>query len=138
MEALLELKTTIERPEIIIDDTIDDRIMFTEKLQTVKDKLEKHPIPAWIFLSRYSTIQQEEGICVRGVLQRADTASNTLVVAVIVNEYAQSNYHIRTIPETLTQIVKNYWNETINVQIRPQINKDNQFEYELMTVKVVD
>jgi hypothetical protein len=42
---------------------------------------------------------------------------------------------IRTTPETLDKIVKTYWNQPISVQIRPQINAENQFEYELMEVK---
>lgn len=136
MAEVLEIKRTVKQPEIVIDDTIDDRIMFTEKLEEANETLKKHPIPAWIFLSRYSATQQEKGISISGVLKSADVESSTLVVTVIVNEYAQSNYHIRTTPEMLNKIVKTYWNEAINLQIRPQINKDNQFEYELMGIEV--
>lgn len=137
MKDILDVKTVVKRPEVIIDDTIDDRIMFTEKLKRANETLEKHPIPAWVFLSRYSKTQQEEGISISGVLKRADVESSTLVVTVIINEYAQSNYHIRTTPEILNKIVKTYWNESINVQIRPRINENDQFEYELMTIEVV-
>jgi hypothetical protein len=109
----------------------------SEKLRKANETLEKYPIPAWIFLSRYSKAQQQEGISISGVLKSADVESSTLVVTVIINEYAQSNYHIRTTPELLNKVVKTYWNEAINVRIRPQINKDNEFEYELVAIEVV-
>ncbi len=107
----------------------------SKKLRDAIETLEKHPIPAWIFLSRYSTTQQKDGISIHGVIKSADTESSTVVVSVIMNEYAQSNYHIHTTLENLNKIVKNYWNELISVQIRPQINKNNQFEYELMAIE---
>ncbi len=135
MEDVLDVKKVVQRPEIIIDDSIDDRILFIEKLQTVRDRLEKHPIPAWIFLSNYSKTQQQDGFCITGVLKYADRDKNTLLLLVIGDEDAQSNYHIRTTPETLNNIIKNYLNKEINVQIRPQINEANQFEYELMAIK---
>jgi hypothetical protein len=134
MAALLELRT-VKRPEIIIDDTIDDSIISPKKLKESREWFDAHPIPAWVFLHKYSKIQQEEGICINGILARGNVEANTFSVAVTVNKYAQSNYHIRTTPETLNRIVKTHWNEPISVQIRPQINAENQFEYELIEVK---
>jgi hypothetical protein len=59
-----------------------------------------------------------------------------LIVLVTVNSYAQSNYHIHTTSDNLDKLVKAYWDKAINVRIRPQINVDNLFEYELIEVKV--
>ena len=134
MAALLELRT-VKRPEIIIDDTIDDSIISPEKLKEAREWFDKHPIPAWIFLHKYSEMQREEGICINGIVKSIDVNANTFSVTVLVNDYAESNYRIRTTPETLNKIVKTYWTEPISVQIRPQINAENQFEYELMEVK---
>jgi hypothetical protein len=106
----------------------------SSKLKEANEFLDKHPIPAWIFMSRYSLKQQEEGICIEGILQFADAQANTVTVVVTVNEYAKTNYPIHTTINTLNQLVKTYLGKTINVRIRPQISTDNQFQYELMAI----
>jgi hypothetical protein len=133
MAVLLELRT-VKRPDIIIDDTIDDSIMSPEKLKEAKEWFDKHPVPAWIFLHKYSEIQQKEGICVDGTFKSTDMEAGTFLLNVTLNDNAESNYKIRTTPEILNKIVKNYLNKPISVQIRPQINADNKFEYELIEV----
>ena len=138
MEDVLELKE-MQRAEVSVNPKLEKyekRAGLSKKAREASEFLEKHPIPAWILLRRYSTTQQQKGICIRGILKNADVATSTLVVTVTVNDYTPSNYHIRTAPETLNNIVKAYWGEPINVLIRPQINANNQFEYELIEVKV--
>jgi hypothetical protein len=132
---VLEFKK-VKQPEIIIDDTIDETIIFPEKLQAAQERFAKYPVPAWIFLHKYSKKQQEEGICVCGILEQVDVEANTLLVTVTKNDAAPSEYAIRTTPEALANIVKIYLDETISLRIRPQINADNQFEYELMAIIV--
>jgi hypothetical protein len=106
----------------------------SSKLTEANEFLDKHPIPAWIFMSRYSQIQQEEGICIEGILKFADAEASTVTVVVTVNEYAKTNYPIHTTTNTANQLIKTYLGKTINVRIRPQINSDNQFQYELMAI----
>jgi hypothetical protein len=133
MAALLELRT-VKRPDIIIDDTLDDSIMSPEKLKEAKEWFDKHPVPAWVFLHKYSKTQQIEGICVDGVFKSVDVNTSTFGIVVPVNDYAESNYRIKTTPKILVKLVEAYLNKPISVQIRPQINAENQFEYELMKV----
>ena len=134
MAEVLEFRT-VKRPEIIIDDTIDDsKIMFPEKLSEANEMLEKYPPPANFLLNRYNKKEQQDGIEVRGLLSSANADKSTFMVLKMKGVY-EINYHIRTTPEALNKIVKTYWNELISVQIRPQINAENQFEYELMEVK---
>ena len=138
MEDVLELKE-MQRAEVSVNPKLEKyekRVGLSKKAKEASEFLEKHPIPAWILLRRYSTTQQEKGICIRGILKNADVETSILVVTVAVNDYASTNYNIRTVPETWNNIVKAYWGESINVLIRPQINADNQLEYELIEVEI--
>ncbi len=129
MQEILEIKE-VKRPKLIINNDIDDsKIMFPEKLKRANAMLDKYPLPP-----SYSPAEQESGIEVKGILRRADSDTNTFFVVKMEGFY-EIYFNIFTEPQTLNTIVKNYWGETINVQIRPQINKDNQFEYELIAVK---
>lgn len=138
MEDVLELEKP-QRAIVVANTGSKHKVMGkveARKLKEANEFLEKHPIPAWIFMSRYSQIQQEEGICISGVLKYADAEASILIVIVTVNNDAQSNYHIRTTFDILDRLIKTYWGKTINVRIRPQINADNLFEYELIEVKI--
>lgn len=138
MEEVIELKE-VKQPKLIINnDTIDDsKVMFPEKLKRANEMLEKYPPPAEWCMQSYSKMEQENGVEVSGVLKRADADVSIFLLKEKSGLY-EIHYPIRTTPEILNNIVKTYWNETINVQIRPQINKDNQFEYELMAVNVME
>jgi hypothetical protein len=137
MEDVIELKE-VKTPKLIINNDIDDsKVMFPKKLQRANEILEKYPPPAEWCMKSYSKMEQESGVEVRGVLKRADADASTFLVIEMSGLY-EIHYHIRAAPDTLDKIVKAYWGKTINVQIRPQINKDNQFEYELMAVKAVE
>jgi hypothetical protein len=133
MEEILELEK-VKRPKLIIDDTIDGgRVMFPKKLKEANEMLEKYPPPADFLLERYNKTEQQDGISVQGRLINANADKGTFMVLKMNGVY-EINYKIRTTPEILNKIVKNYLNKPISVQIRPQITEKNQFEYELMKV----
>lgn len=134
MAEVLELRK-VERPKIIIDDTIDERkIMFPEKLKEAEEMLEKYPPPASFLLSRYNKKELQDGITIQGLLNGYNTDNNSFRVLKRKGVY-ETKYQIHTTPDTLIQIIKVYWNKPISVQILPQINIENQFEYKLMEVK---
>ena len=108
----------------------EDVVLFPKKVEEAKETLTKNPIPAHIYLARYSKQKQEQGFEISGLLKRADADSNTFMV--VANNRSQTHYTIRTVPETLNRLVKAFWEEPITVHIKPQINADNLFEYELI------
>jgi hypothetical protein len=135
MEDILELKEK-KRAMAVLNPHVEKYEHITElskKAKEARETLERCPPPAKLLLKRYSKTEQEEGISISGVLKRANEDTYTFMVVKMEGVY-DIHYHIRTTPDTLNQLVKNYWGETINVRIRPQINSDNQFEYELMAV----
>lgn len=67
MEDVLELKT-VKRPKLIIDETIDERAVFPEKLKEANEMLEKYPIAAWFSSHPYSETEEEEGKSVSVIL----------------------------------------------------------------------
>jgi hypothetical protein len=69
------------------------------------------------------------------MLKRADGDKSTFLVIEMDGPY-EVHYDIRTQPEALNNLVRAFWDEPIKVHIRPQINADNLFEYELIEVKV--
>lgn len=134
LEAIVELEA-IKRPKLIINNDIDDsKVMFPKKLKQANEVLEKSPLPAEMLLKRYSKLQQEEGIKVSGILKRANALANTFLVIEMRGSY-EVHFNIHTSSEILNQLVKKHWGETINVHVRPQINKENQFEYEFIEIK---
>lgn len=138
MEEVIE-KKIYNRPAIIVNPELNkyaDVVMFPKKLEEAKEMLAKYPIPAEIYLKRYSKIQQEQGIEISGILNYADARTNIFWVIDTKNKYHETNYKIRTQSEVLNKLVKSFWNEPIKVHIRPQINDKNVFEYELIEVKV--
>jgi hypothetical protein len=95
MENVLERIDT--RPATVVVNSglerYEKRPVLSKKSREAHDFLDAHPIPAWIFLHKYSKTQQEEGICINGILARGNVEANTFSVAVTVNKYAQSNPH---------------------------------------------
>ena len=130
---MLELRT-VRQPEIIIDDTIDDTILFPEKLAEARAKFAKYGLPKGL---RRETApkSQQSAFWLSGILQRADAADNTFLL-ISLDKEAPTNYIINTIPEILHQLVKTSWCATIEVYIQPQINDKQQCAYELIEVKI--
>lgn len=134
LEAIVEFEA-IKRPKLIINNNIDDsKVMFPEKLKQANEALEKSPLPAEMLLKRYSKLQQEEGFIVSGIVKRANALVNTFLV-IEMRGSNEVHFNVHTAPEILNQLVKKHWGETINVHVRPQINKENRFEYEFIGLK---
>ncbi|MDZ7876487.1 MAG: hypothetical protein U5L45_02395 [Saprospiraceae bacterium] len=133
MAEILELRT-VKEPKIIIDDTIDDTILFPEKLAEAKAKFAKFGLPKGLE-KKTPTKSKESAFWLSGILQRADGANNTFLL-ISLDKDTPTNYTINTVPEMLHQLVKTSWCATIQVYIQPQINDKKQFEYELIEVKV--
>ncbi len=71
MEDVLELKM-VKQPKLIIDNTIDERIMFPEKLEEANQMLEKYPTSTWLLLHPHVQTEQEENICTKDILKYTD------------------------------------------------------------------
>jgi hypothetical protein len=133
MAEVLELRT-VKHPEIIIDDTIDDTILFPEKLAEARAKFAKYGLPKGLE-KKIHPKNNETAFWLSGILQRADAAENTFLL-ISLDKDTPANYTINTVPEMLHQLVKTSWCATIQVYIQPQINDKQQFEYNLIEVKV--
>jgi hypothetical protein len=124
-------------PKITINNAIDDgKEICPEKLEEIRVHFEKHPLPAWFSMSRYSKIQQEHGFEVTGTLKRADTDTNTFFIIELEHDINEMHYTISAKSEILNNLVKAFWDAPIKVHIRPQITADNLFLFELMEVKI--
>ena len=133
MTEIIELKT-VELPDFIIDDTIDDTIMFPEKLAEAKARFAKYGLPE-ILKRKIALKNKESAFWLSGILQRADAADNTFLL-ISLDKDAPTTYTINTVPEILHQLVKTSWCATIEVYIQPQMNDEKQCAYELIDVKV--
>ncbi len=125
--------STVKKPVLIIDNDLDDTILYPEKLKEIKEVLTKNPIPAEIYLNRFSKTEQEHGFWVNGIVKQADGGKNTFLI-VSNTKNTQTQYIIQTISKTLNLIVKNHWGKSIKAHIQPTINKENRFEYVLINI----
>jgi hypothetical protein len=124
-------------PKITINNAIDDgKEICPEKLEEIRLYFEKHPLPAWFSMSRYSKMQQEHGFEVTGTLKRAEADNNTFFIIELEGDIDEMHYTIRTEPDILNNLVKAFWDAPIKVHIRPQITADNLFLFELIDIKV--
>jgi hypothetical protein len=124
-------------PKITINNAIDDgKIVNPEKLARIHERLEKHPLPTWFSMSRYSKIEQEHGFEVTGTLKRAEADNNTFFIIELAGDINEMHYTIRTEPDILNNLVRAFWDAPIKVHIRPKITADNVFLFELIEVKI--
>ena len=126
-------------PVMVINDELDkydNVILFPKKLKEANEMLEKYPPPADVLMHGYSELEKEHGFEVNGILKRADADAKTFLVVEMDGPY-EIHFKITTNPETLNKIVKSYWDNTIKVHIRPKINSEKQFEYELLETPLV-
>ena len=133
IEEVLERETY----KIIINNNIDSsKVMFPEKLKAAKEMLGKYPPSAELRMRSYSKFEQEYGFEICGAFKNVDIETNTFFVEKMSGPY-EIHFKIRTVSDTLNHLVKIYSGKTIKVQIRPRINAENQFEYELMSINEV-
>lgn len=126
-------KSKTKKPVLIIDNDLDETILYPEKLKEIKESLAKNPIPADIYLKRFSTIEQEQGFWVNGVVKQADADKNIFVIVATVNN-TELQYKVHTLSKTLDLIVKKHWCKSIKAHIQPTINKEQLFEYALINI----
>ena len=126
-------KSTTKKPVLIIDNDLDDTILYPEKLEEIKESLAKSPIPADIFLKRFSKVEQEKGFWVNGVVKQADADKNIFVIVATVNN-TELQYKIHTLSKTLDLIVKKHRCKSVKAHIQPTINKEQLFEYALINI----
>jgi hypothetical protein len=136
MEKVIELKkskypNTFINPEL---NKYDNILSGSEKLEEANATLAKYGLPkGWE--KKTPAKSKESAFWLSGILQRADAADNTFLL-ISLDKDAPTNYIINTVPEMLHQLVKTSWCATIQVYIQPQINDKQQFDYELIDMKV--
>jgi hypothetical protein len=138
MEEVIELRK-YKRPNVVINPELNKHskdVIDPEKLERIRERFEKHPLPAWFLMDRHSKIQQEHGFEVTGTLKRAEADNNTFFIIELEGEIDEMHYTIRTESDTLNNLIKAFWNAPIKVHIRPKITDDNLFLYELIEVKI--
>jgi hypothetical protein len=126
-------KSTTKNPVLIIDNDLDETVLHPEKLKEVREALTKNPIPADIYLQRFSKAEQEQGFWVNGVVRQADADKNIFVIVATVNN-TELQYKVHTLSKNLHSIVKNHWCKSIKAHIQPTINKEQLFEYTLINL----
>ena len=131
LESIVKSKT--KKPVLIIDNDLDDTILYPEKLKEVRETLAKNPIPADIYLQRFSKSEQEHGFWITGIVKQADADKNIFIMVATSNN-TEMKYKVQTISKTLNSIVKNHWCKSLKVLIQPTINNENLFEYALINI----
>jgi hypothetical protein len=136
MEKVIELKkhkypNTFINPEL---NKFENIVSSSEKLEEANATLAKYGLPKGLE-KKLPHKSSESAFWLSGILQRADAAENTFLL-ISLDKDAPTNYTINTAPEMLHQLVKTSWCATIQVYIQPQINDKQQFEYNLIEVKV--
>jgi hypothetical protein len=108
-------------------------VTFPEKLKEANETLAKYGLPeGW---EKKPDIKVQPAFWMSGILKEADANSNIFLI-IATDNGVQTHYPIKTTSKILDQLVKAFWNEPIKVHIRPQINANNLFEYELIEVNV--
>ena len=116
-------------------DKYEDVIMFPEKLQRANEMIERYGLPKKLE-ERLLLRKKQKAFWTKGILTQADADKNTFVLVAIGEDgLTETAYTIAVVlPETLTKLVKNYWNSTAQVHIKPKVLDENETEYDLIDV----
>ena len=116
-------------------DKYEDIIMFPEKLQRANEMIERYGLPKKLE-ERLLLRKKQKAFWTKGILTQADADKNTFVLVAIGEDgLTETAYTIAVVlPETLTKLVKNYWNSTAQVHIKPKVLDENETEYDLIDV----
>ena len=116
-------------------DKYEDIIMFPEKLQRANEMIERYGLPKKLE-ERLLLRKQQKAFWTKGILTQADADKNTFVLLTTDEDGLTKNAYPITVvlPETLTKLVKNYWNGIAQVHIKPKTLDENETEYDLIDV----
>ena len=135
-----------EAQEIVVDkkkgftinhelDKYDNVVLFPERLQRANEMIAKHGIPKPWAEERLLR-KQQKAFWTKGILAQADADTNTFVlVSTDEKSLIQTQYPVTVASaETLTKLVKSYWNGMAQVHIKPKTLDENETEYDLIDV----
>ena len=128
----------VEAPDFSINHELDkyeDVIMFPEKLQRANEMIERYGLPKKLE-ERLLLRKKQKAFWTKGILTQADADKNTFVLLATDEDGLTKNAYPITVvlPETLTKLVKNYWNGIAQVHIKPKTLDENETEYDLIDV----
>jgi len=136
MNEVLELKA----PIIVIDHDLDNSIdHFPEKTRRAKAMLTKHGLPKeW--QADYDKIIREKSFWVFGILNQADAETKTFcLVGKAAGSPLEMQYVITTSDaETLSTLVKNYWNTSFKAHIKPRNSEEPTKDFEFIESMPLD
>ena len=113
-----------------------NRILNPKKLQEANEIIARTKLPEKLERHIAELKEKENSFWVSGILNQADAHKNTFLITVkSVSNAEQSNFIITTLSETLNDLVKNYWGNTLTVYIKPKNSNSKRPKYELLEVK---
>ena len=116
-------------------DKYDNTVVAPQKLAEANEMLAKYGLPKTWEEERLLR-KQQKAFWTKGILTQADADKNTFVLLATDEDGLTKNAYPITVvlPETLTKLVKNYWNGIAQVHIKPKTLDENETEYDLIDV----
>ena len=98
--------------------------VFPETLALVNEPLAKYGEPK-------NSKEKEDAFWIEGILSQVDTNTSTFL---IVDNQTNISYSVTTSAEVLTQLVKDYWGNTVELYIKAKVQNDTARQYELIEI----
>ena len=130
MNDIVELKAPIDRINYELDDTVDS---FPEKTQRARENFAKYGLPKEI-QERLDKIKRDKSFWIDGLLCQADIETHTFWVVVAATHKQPETHYAVTTPSTelWAKLVKEYWNNRIQVHIKPKTDDVDGVSYEFV------
>jgi hypothetical protein len=106
----------------------NDRVMNSKKLIRVIELIERYGL--------HESDEHLDILTFKGVLKYANAENNTFTIAREVDWKEEIiDYDVTALPQTLTDLVKKYWGEKIEVSVKPIRSNGEILKYELIEVR---
>ena len=132
MNEILEFK----RPMFVVNHDLDkyeDIDSFPEKTQLARESIAKYGLPKeW--QEEYDQIIRDKSFWIDGILCQADIETHTFWVVVEATHKQPETRYAVTTPSTelWAKLVKEYWNNKIQVHIKPKTDDVDGVSYEFV------
>jgi hypothetical protein len=110
---------------------------FADKFKQMNEILAETGMPEEYYRQQEQKRKRELSVIgIKGILSNADVKTNTFLLVVKgADNISELHYTITTMSsETLTQLVKAHWNDTVKVNVKPKELNGAEREYELIEV----
>lgn len=140
MKELIEEINVTKTPVVKTNDNLKkykNHAYFENKLKLANEILASTPMPEEYYRQQEQKRKQELSVLgIKGILSNADVKTNTFLLVVKgADNISELHYTITTVSsETLTQLVKAHWNDTVKVNVKQKELNGAERQYELIEV----